>query len=155
MITDSAFVAKPGEIVALVGPSGEGKTTMIRLILGLIRPDSGQTFLTASNGQTVEMNVETRHLFAYVPQGNTILSGTIAENMRMVREDATDEEIIEALKISCAWDFVKIFRIRSMQRLENEAEDFPKDRHRGSRLPELFYEMHRSFFWMRQHRHWM
>ena len=107
VITDSAFVAKPGEIVALVGPSGEGKTTMIRLILGLIRPDSGQTFLTASNGQTVEMNVETRHLFAYVPQGNTILSGTIAENMRMVREDATDEEIIEALKISCAWDFVK------------------------------------------------
>lgn len=107
VITDSAFVAKPGEIVALVGPSGEGKTTMIRLILGLIHPDSGQTFLTASNGQTVEMNVETRHLFAYVPQGNTILSGTIAENMRMVREDATDEEIIEALKISCAWDFVK------------------------------------------------
>ena len=107
VITDSAFVAKPGEIVALVGPSGEGKTTMIRLILGLIRPDSGQTFLTASNGQTVEMNVETRHLFAYVPQGNTILSGTIAENMRMVREEATDEEIIEALKISCAWDFVK------------------------------------------------
>lgn len=107
VITDSAFVAKPGEIVALVGPSGEGKTTMIRLILGLIRPDSGQTFLTASNGQTVEMNVETRHLFAYVPQGNTILSGTIAENMRMVREDATDKEIIEALKISCAWDFVK------------------------------------------------
>ena len=107
VITDSVFVAKPGEIVALVGPSGEGKTTMIRLILGLIRPDSGQTFLTASNGQTVEMNVETRHLFAYVPQGNTILSGTIAENMRMVREDATDEEIIEALKISCAWDFVK------------------------------------------------
>ena len=53
------------------------------------------------------MNAETRHLFAYVPQGNTILSGTIAENMRMVKEDASDEEIIEALKISCAWDFVE------------------------------------------------
>ena len=52
------------------------------------------------------MNAETRHLFAYVPQGNTIISGTIAENMRMVKEDATDEEIIEALKVSCAWDFV-------------------------------------------------
>ena len=63
--------------------------------------------IIASNGKTVPMNAETRHLFAYVPQGNTILSGTIAENMRMVKEDATDEEIIEALKISCAWDFVQ------------------------------------------------
>ena len=107
VITDSAFVAKPGEIVALVGPSGEGKTTMIRLILGLIRPEKGEAYLKASNGKQVEMNADTRHLFAYVPQGNTILSGTIAENLRMVKQDATDEEMIEALKISCAWDFVK------------------------------------------------
>lgn len=106
VITESQFVAKPGEIVALVGPSGEGKTTMIRLILGLIRPQSGEASIRASDGTEVPMNVETRHLFAYVPQGNTILSGTIAENMRMVKEDATDEEIVEALKIACAWDFV-------------------------------------------------
>ena len=107
VITDSAFRAKPGEIVALVGPSGEGKTTMIRLILGLIRPEDGGVKLRASGGQEIEMNAETRHLFAYVPQGNTILSGTIAENMRMVKEDATDEEIVEALKVACAWDFVE------------------------------------------------
>ena len=107
VITDSFFTAKPGEIVALVGPSGEGKTTMIRLILGLIRPEQGDVVLRAVNGEEVEMNVETRHLFAYVPQGNTILSGTIAENMRMAKEDATDEEIIEALKIACAWEFVE------------------------------------------------
>ena len=107
VITDSAFRAKPGEIVALVGPSGEGKSTMIRLILGLIRPEDGGVKLRASGGQEIEMNAETRHLFAYVPQGNTILSGTIAENMRMVKEDATDEEIVEALKVACAWDFVE------------------------------------------------
>ena len=107
VITDSAFRAKPGEIVALVGPSGEGKTTMIRLILGLIRPEDGGVKLRAPGGQETEMNAETRHLFAYVPQGNTILSGTIAENMRMVKEDATDEEIVEALKVACAWDFVE------------------------------------------------
>ena len=106
VITKSSFQACPGEIVALVGPSGEGKTTMIRLILGLIRPEAGQAVIRGLDGSEVEMNVETRHLFAYVPQGNTILSGTIAENMRMVKEDATDEEIIEALKVSCAWDFV-------------------------------------------------
>lgn len=107
VITESAFQAKPGEIVALVGPSGEGKTTMIRLILGLVRPEDGEVKLRASEGKEIEMNAETRHLFAYVPQGNTILSGTIAENMRMVKEDATDEEIVEALKVSCAWEFVE------------------------------------------------
>ena len=107
VITQSSFQASPGEIVALVGPSGEGKTTMIRLILGLIRPEEGQAVIIGSDGREVLMNAETRHLFAYVPQGNTILSGTIAENMRMVKEDATDEEIIEALKVSCAWDFVE------------------------------------------------
>ena len=107
VITESSFHAHPGEIVALVGPSGEGKTTMIRLILGLIRPEKGQAVMIGADGREVPMNAETRHLFAYVPQGNTILSGTIAENMRMVKEDATDEEIIEALKVSCAWDFVE------------------------------------------------
>ena len=106
VITESGFEANPGEIVALVGPSGEGKTTMIRLILGLVRPEDGEVKLRASNGQEIAMNAETRHLFAYVPQGNTILSGTIAENMRMVKEDATDEEIVDALKVACAWDFV-------------------------------------------------
>lgn len=107
VITNSDFIARPGEIVALVGPSGEGKTTMIRLILGLVRPQSGDVTLCAASGESVSMNTETRHLFAYVPQGNTILTGTIAENMRMVKEDATDEEIIEALKVACAWDFVE------------------------------------------------
>ena len=107
VITDSAFVARPGEIVALVGPSGEGKTTMIRLILGLVCPQEGEAVIRGSDGREVPLNAETRHLFAYVPQGNTILSGTIAENMRVVREDATDEEIVQALKIACAWDFVE------------------------------------------------
>lgn len=107
VITNSSFIAQPGEIVALVGPSGEGKTTMIRLILGLVKPQNGKTVLRAYNGYEVCMNADTRHLFSYVPQGNTILSGTIAENMRMIKKDATDEEIIDALKIACAYDFIK------------------------------------------------
>ena len=53
------------------------------------------------------MSADTRNLFAYVPQGNTILSGTVADNMRMAREDATEDEIIAALKTACAWDFVE------------------------------------------------
>ena len=109
VISDSSFKAKPGEIVALVGPSGEGKTTMIRLLLGLVRPDEGFVRILA-NGQNdifIDANAESRYLFAYVPQGNTMIAGTIADNLRMVKEDATDEEIIEALKTACAWDFIK------------------------------------------------
>ena len=107
VITRSDFVARPGEIVALVGPSGEGKTTMLRLILGLIHPRSGDAVISSSDGTAVRLNADTRHLFSYVPQGNTILSGTIAENMRMANPDATDEEVEEALRLACAWEFVE------------------------------------------------
>lgn len=104
---NASFKASPGEIVAIIGTSGEGKTTLLRLMLGLIHPEYGDVRLIASNGQWVEMNAETRHYFSYVPQGNTILAGTIAENMRMAKENATDEEIIDALKTACAWEFVR------------------------------------------------
>ena len=107
VITDSCLQAKPGEIVALIGPSGEGKTTLIRLLLGLVQPQNGEVVMISSDGTEVPMNVETRHLFSYVPQGNTILSGTVEENLRLAKEDATEDEMIEALRISCAWDFVE------------------------------------------------
>ena len=90
-----------------MGPSGEGKSTLMRLMLGLIRPESGTLTLTDARENTFPLGPQTRHCFAYVPQGNTMLAGTIAENLRMVKEDATDEEIIEALKTACAWDFVE------------------------------------------------
>ena len=107
VIRESDIHAAPGEIVALVGPSGEGKTTLIRLILGLVSPQSGRVCLRASDGIEMDMDADSRLLFTYVPQGNTIMSGTIAENLRIVNPAASDEEIIDALKISCAWDFVK------------------------------------------------
>lgn len=106
VVSNSDFVASPGEIVALVGPSGEGKTTMIRLILGLVHPQEGNVTLSGRDGKELDINADIRQFFSYVPQGNTMLAGTIAENLRMVKEDATDEEIIEALKTTCAWDFV-------------------------------------------------
>lgn len=107
VLKDSQFVARPNEIVALVGPSGEGKTTILRMILGLIHPESGEAVLIAADGTKMQMNADVRRLFSYVPQGNTLLSGTIAENMRLVKQNASEEEIIEALKIACAWDFVR------------------------------------------------
>lgn len=107
VLESSNFVARPNEIVALVGPSGEGKTTILRMILGLIHPQSGEAVLMAETGKEISMNADIRQLFAYVPQGNTLLSGTIAENLRLAKADASEEEIMEALKIACAWEFVQ------------------------------------------------
>lgn len=107
VLVSSSLQANPGEIVALVGPSGGGKTTMIRMLLGLIHPSKGTAELVDREGNTYPLDVTTRHLFAYVPQGNTIFSGTIADNLRMVKQDATDEEIIQALQSACAYEFVE------------------------------------------------
>lgn len=109
----ASFDAHPHEVIALVGPSGEGKTTMLRVLLSIIRPKAGGGYICAGNstpesgGPLLNLTASARQLFAYVPQGNTMFSGTIADNMRNVKEDATDEEIIEALKAACAWDFVE------------------------------------------------
>ncbi|PWJ71178.1 ABC-type multidrug transport system fused ATPase/permease subunit [Ruminococcaceae bacterium R-25] len=96
-----------GEIVAIMAESGGGKTTLIRLLLGMLEPNSGKVTLQSGSGEEFPVNSDLRKFFSYVPQGNTMFSGTIAENMRMVNEDATDEEVIEALKTACAWDFIK------------------------------------------------
>ena len=101
----ASMEAHPHEIIGLVGPSGEGKTTMMRLLLSLAVPKGGEAAFRAGEDH-VSLSPATRRLIAYVPQGNTMMSGTIAENMRNVKTDATDEEIVEALKQACAWDFV-------------------------------------------------
>ena len=107
VLTDSNFIASPGEIVALVGPSGEGKTTMLRMILGLLHPNQGTAQLVTQDGETVPIHADTRRYFSYVPQGNTLMSGTIADNLRVVKENATEEEIKQALETACAWEFVR------------------------------------------------
>lgn len=101
------IMVKPKEIAAIVGPSGEGKTTLIRVLLGLLGTSSGEAKLVDPNGIETGLSVATRKFFSYVPQGNTIFSGTIAYNMRMVKPEATKEEIITALKASCAFEFVE------------------------------------------------
>ena len=106
VLNHADFRAAPGETVALVGPSGGGKTTMIRLLLGLIRPAEGRAYLQAADGRQVEVNAGLRRYFSYVPQGNTLLSGTIADNLRMVKPDASDAQLRAALEAACAWDFV-------------------------------------------------
>ena len=102
------LVIEPDQIIALIGPSGEGKTTMLRILLALLEPQFGS--LSIQNAKDTSVFVDyspaIRRLFSYVPQGNAMFSGTIAQNMRNVKPDATDEEIITCLKTACAWDFV-------------------------------------------------
>ena len=103
----ASFRVSSGEIVAVMAESGGGKTTLIRLLLGMLEPSEGKVVLKGSSGEEFPVNADLRRFFAYVPQGNTMFSGSIADNMRMVNESASDEEVIRALKTACAWDFVK------------------------------------------------
>ena len=103
----AGLCANPGEIIALIGPSGQGKTTTLRMFLGLIQPRSGIMTVGNPGGDVLTVSPSTRCLFSYVPQGNTMFSGTIADNMRMVKPDASDCEIQEALEASHAWEFVR------------------------------------------------
>lgn len=106
VLEDANIIAKPGEIVALVGPSGEGKTTTMRILLGLLNINEGRSIIKSKDNLECDISASTRKLMAYVPQEKTMFSGTIAENMRMVKANASDEEIIEALTSACAYEFV-------------------------------------------------
>lgn len=98
---------KPGEFVAIIGESGIGKTTLIRLIMSFMSEYEGNITYFNNNHETIKANASTREFISYVPQGNTLFSGTIRENIRMGKLDATEEEFIEALKMSAAYDFVQ------------------------------------------------
>lgn len=96
-----------GDFIIISGISGIGKSTLMKLLLGVIYPQEGEIFLLMENGEKVSVGKHIRNLFSYVPQGNLLLSGTIRESVSVVKPDATDEEIIEASKVACAYDFIK------------------------------------------------
>jgi ATP-binding cassette, subfamily B, bacterial len=87
----------PATVSAVVGETGAGKTTLIRLLLSLVRPQEGQAHLYAPTGETMPIGTATRTFFSYVPQGNTLISGTIRENLQLGCPTATDEEMFAAL----------------------------------------------------------
>nr|WP_297705717.1 ABC transporter ATP-binding protein [uncultured Butyrivibrio sp.] len=98
---------KPGEFVAIIGESGIGKTTLIRLMMSFMSHYEGSITFNSEGGDSVSATAGMRQWMSYVPQGNTLFSGTIRENIRMGKLDATDEEMEEALKMAAAYDFVK------------------------------------------------
>lgn len=105
VLKDASFFVKPKEIVALVGPSGEGKTTILRILLGLVETNKGRVCAEAGE-EILEISPAARKLFAYVPQGNTMMSGTIRENLQLLKPCVTDDEIWTVLHETCAAEFV-------------------------------------------------
>ena len=101
VIDNLSFDFKPGTCTAVLGETGAGKTTLVRMILSLVRPQDGKVCIYNNENET-EVSPLTRCNFVYVPQGNTLLSGTIRDNLMLGNPEATDEMIREALEKSCA-----------------------------------------------------
>ena len=106
----------PGSKTAIMGETGKGKTTLFRLLLGFIKPDNGEILIYLKNGGDAKacesfgenespVSDETRPNFVYVPQGNTLMNGSVRYNLQLAKPDATDDEMRKALHIACA-DFV-------------------------------------------------
>ncbi len=100
------MVLTPGVMTALVGSTGAGKSTIVRLLLGLVEPQSGSIVINRHDGDSRPIGACTRRAFTYVQQGNTAISGSIADNLRMAKPTATIEEMETVLKLACAWDYV-------------------------------------------------
>lgn len=103
---NTGFIAKPGDIVGIVGASGEGKTTFLRMLLGLVSITGGSLCVSSCDSQKINISAGTRKLFSYVGQENIMFNTTVRENMLIVCPEASDKQIIYALKSACAYDFV-------------------------------------------------
>ncbi len=107
IFVDADMEFRPGEFTAIVGRSGIGKTTLIRLIMAFTNKVQGNIEFYNKYGQTESTNAGVREFISYVPQGNTLFSGTIRENVCFGGVNATEDEIAEALKGAAAYDFVQ------------------------------------------------
>lgn len=104
-LQDASFDFAPATCTAIMGQTGSGKTTLIRLLLALIQPQQGKIYIYRTDNES-ELSPRHRCNFVYVPQGNTLLSGTLRENLQIGNPQATDEQMLEALQMACA-DFVE------------------------------------------------
>lgn len=105
ILNNTSLTINKGDFIAVMGISGIGKSTILKLLLGVFKPENGSITLNTQN-ENINVDKSTRKLFAYVPQGNMLLSGTIRDNLTFINSDATEDEIAEAVRISCAKQFI-------------------------------------------------
>lgn len=105
ILCDASFTLPKGAFAVICGSSGIGKSTLLKLMLGIYKPDSGGIYLTGNCGP-IKLDRSTRRLFAYVPQGNLLLSGTIRDNLLLSKPDATQEELDLAIYISAMDEYL-------------------------------------------------
>jgi len=113
ILDDMSFDLKKGDFAVITGPSGAGKSTILKLLLGIYRPDRGALYIKKKFSEDdkatfVEESLgrEMRRLFAYVPQKNLLFSGTLRENLTVVRPEASEEEINHAIYVSCMDEYI-------------------------------------------------
>lgn len=107
VLKNASCKIEKGDFVIISGISGIGKSTLMKLLLGVIHPEEGKIYLEMQNGEKVFAGKHIRQLFSYVPQGNLLMSGTIKDTVSMIGENISEEEIEKAAEVACAADFIK------------------------------------------------
>lgn len=123
MLRNVNFTAKTGEKIAIIGSTGAGKSTMMNLLLRFLDATSGEVLYNGINIQKFTEK-ELRNQIAYVPQNRLLFAGTIRDNLRFGNENATDEEMIEALKLAEAWEFVSGLEDGLDAQVEQKGDNF-------------------------------
>ena len=107
VLRDASFVLPKGSFSVITGPSGIGKSTLLKLMLGIFRPESGVLQVRCAE-EVIPLNRSTRRLFAYVPQGNLLFSGTVRDNLTIVNPNATQEQLENAIHVSAMDEFLPL-----------------------------------------------
>ena len=105
VLRDASFRLEKGTFAVITGSSGIGKSTLLKLLLGVYTPEAGQLTLVTGE-EKLPIDRSTRALFAYVPQGNLLLSGSLRENLTIVRPEATQEQLEQAIYVSAMDEFI-------------------------------------------------
>ena len=105
ILDNTSLKINKGDFVAIMGISGIGKSTLLKLLLGVFNLNSGSITLETNSG-SIPIDKNTRKMFSYVPQGNMLISGTIRDNITFINQNASDEEIEQAVRISCSKQFI-------------------------------------------------
>ena len=107
VLNHASLTIEKGNCTLISGRSGIGKSTLLMLLLGIFAPTGGSIGIELNNGERMPVDKRTRKLFAYVPQNNLLLSGTIRENIALNQTKASDEDIMVAAQVSCAAEFIR------------------------------------------------